>query len=193
MNLTGTIHDEELHLEIRPVDENNWSDFEALFESKGILKNCWCMAWRMTKEEQKTNTPVCRKASIKKRVMRGIPIGLLAYANGKAVAWCSVAPKSSHSHLGGDDILENIWSLTCFFVLPPYRKHGVTHRFIKAAKAYALENGGRFLEAYPVDRSSPSYRHMGFIETFASEGFTYTAMAGSRRHVMICELLAGDR
>jgi GNAT superfamily N-acetyltransferase len=179
-------------LEICPVDKNNWADFEALFESKGILRNCWCMPWRMTKEEQKTNTSACRKVFIKERVMSGIPIGLLAYADGKAVAWCSVAPKSSHLRLGGDDVLENVWSLTCFFVLPGYRKHGVTHMFINAAKEYALENGGQYLEAYPVDRSSPSYRYMGFTETFADEGFTYTAMAGSRRHVMICKLLPDD-
>ncbi|MEN6314436.1 MAG: hypothetical protein ABFD25_09340 [Clostridiaceae bacterium] len=55
----------ESSIEIRPVDMTNWADFEAFFESKGKLNNCWCMVWRMTKEELKTNTSVCRKAFIK--------------------------------------------------------------------------------------------------------------------------------
>jgi GNAT superfamily N-acetyltransferase len=157
------------------------------------LKNCWCMAWRMTKDEQKTNTPACRKGYIKKRIENGVPIGLLAYADERAVAWCSVGPKSSfNNNLGGDAVLENIWSLTCFFVLPAYRKKGVTHLLVESAKEYALNNGGHYLEAYPVDRNSPSCRHMGFVETFMKEGFSFTAMAGSRRHVMIYRLLSDN-
>jgi hypothetical protein len=38
---------------IRPVARNNWTDFEALFESKGGPSYCWCMVWRMTKDELK--------------------------------------------------------------------------------------------------------------------------------------------
>jgi GNAT superfamily N-acetyltransferase len=186
--MTNSAHDGEIHLDIHPVDRGNWADFEALFESRGILRNCWCMAWRMTKEEQRANTSACRKEYMKKRIENGMPIGLLAYANGKAVAWCSVGPKSSHNNLGGDAVLENVWSLTCFFVLPGYRRQGVVHMLIRSAQEYAMSNGGQYLEAYPVDRDSPSYRHMGFVETFAKEGFSYTAMAGSRRHVMIRSL-----
>jgi hypothetical protein len=36
---------------VKPVDKKNWLDFESLFQSKGILKACWCMHWRMTKDE----------------------------------------------------------------------------------------------------------------------------------------------
>jgi hypothetical protein len=53
---------------IKPVDKNNWLDFESLFQSKGILRTCWCMHWRMTKEELKQNNPACRKEHIKQRV-----------------------------------------------------------------------------------------------------------------------------
>jgi hypothetical protein len=53
-----------------------------------------------------------------------------------------------------------------------------------------MNNGAHYLEAYPVDKKSPSYRHMGFVETFIKKGFSFTAMAGSRRHVMIYGLLS---
>ncbi len=65
----------ESSIEIRPVDMTNWADFEAFFESKGKLNNCWCMVWRMTKEELKTNTSVCRSV-IKKRVCQVFRLSL---------------------------------------------------------------------------------------------------------------------
>ncbi|MDA1004136.1 MAG: acetyltransferase [Chloroflexi bacterium] len=40
------------------------------------------------------------------------------------------------------------------------------------------------VEAYPVDRDSPSYRFGGFVETFADAGFVEVGRAGLRRHVM---------
>jgi len=176
-------------LKIRPLDKSTWKDFELLFESKGILGNCWCMVWRMTKEEQKNNTSECRKKFMKTRVDEGIPVGLLAFEDKKAVAWCSIAPKSTHnSGLGGNTTLENVWSLTCFFVLPPYRKQGLTHLFIEEAKKYAKKNGASYIEAYPVEKNSPSYRHMGFVEIFEKEDFQHTGKTGTRRNVMLCEL-----
>jgi hypothetical protein len=44
------------------------------------------------------------------------------------------------------------------------------------------------VEAYPVDRDAPSYRYMGFVETFAAAGFRDEGMAGVRRHVMRLEI-----
>src|SRR5690606_12529691 len=103
-------------MEIKPVDKTNWKDFETLFESKGGPGYCWCMPWRMTKDELKQNTSANRKQFIKQRVWSGIPVGLLAYLKGKPVAWCSAAPRETHQRLGGDERLENVWSVTCFFI-----------------------------------------------------------------------------
>ncbi|HWQ74476.1 MAG TPA: GNAT family N-acetyltransferase [Syntrophomonas sp.] len=176
----------ESSIEIRPVDMTNWADFEAFFESKGKLNNCWCMVWRMTKEELKTNTSVCRKAFIKERVWSGVPIGLLAYADGCPIAWCSIAPRETHQRLGGDDDIENVWSITCFYIVREFRGKGLVHLLIDYARTYAKNNGAKYLEAYPVDPESPSYRFMGFVSTFEKEGFRYIKDAGTRRHVMIC-------
>ena len=101
---------------IKPVDKVNWADFEAFFESNAKLKYCWCMAWRMTKDELKNNNVVCRKELIKERVWAGIPIGLLAYTTERPIAWCSIAPRETHRRLGGDGSIENVWSMTCFYI-----------------------------------------------------------------------------
>jgi GNAT superfamily N-acetyltransferase len=174
---------------IKPVDKNNWIDFETFFlQSKGGPSSCWCMIWRMTKEELKQNNSVCRKEFIKQRVWANIPIGVLGYTNNDVIAWCSIAPRETYKKLNGDENLENVWSLTCFYIKTEYRKKGITEHLIKNAIKYAKENGAKYIEAYPVKPESPSYRYMGFINAFEKAGFKFIKMAGTRRHVMIYEV-----
>lgn len=170
------------------MDKNNWQDFVTLFQAKGGPSYCWCMAWRMTKEELKENTSANRYEFIKKRVESGTPIGLLAYAAGTPVGWCSIAPRETYQRLGGDENLTDVWSIACFFIKREYRDRGLVGLLIEDAKKYAANRGAKYLEAYPVAPDSPSYRFMGFIRSFEKAGFEFVKMAGSRRHVMACRL-----
>jgi GNAT superfamily N-acetyltransferase len=176
------------HIYIRPVDHTNWPDFESLFQAKGGPSYCWCMAWRMTKEELKDNNSASRKRFIQQRVGSQTPIGLLAYVDKQAIAWCSVAPRESFQRLGGQQPLDKVWSIVCFFIKKEFRKKGLTARLIEEAKKYAKQQGANYLEAYPVESDSPSYRFMGFIHTFEQAGFRFVKKAGTRRHVMVCSL-----
>lgn len=180
---------EELtNLLIKPVVRENWAEFEALFQSKGILRNCWCMAWRTTKEESKKNNPECRKEYMKHRIWSGTPVGLLAYDGDQAIGWCSVAPRETYQRLAGDETLEDVWSIACFYVKNEYRDKGLIYALIDGAKKYAGRNGAKYLEAYPVEPDSPSYRFMGFVKTFEKASFTFVKKAGTRRNVMIYKL-----
>jgi GNAT superfamily N-acetyltransferase len=175
-------------IEIRPVNKINWNDFETLFTSKGGPKYCWCMAWRMTKEELKNNTSECRKAYIKNRVFANIPIGILAYIDNEAIAWCSVAPWETYQRIGGDERINNVWSIACFYIKREYRKKGITNILIESAKSYARENGAKYIEAYPVNEDSPSYRFLGYVKQFEKAGFKHIKKEGKRRNVMTVEL-----
>lgn len=177
-----------MRLKVKPVDENTWSDFEALFQSRGAPSYCWCMAWRMTSTELKNNTSANRKKFIRKRVKNGTPIGLLAYVGDEPVAWCSVAPRETYRRLGGDEQLERVWTVACFFIKREFRDQGLVNFLIEEAKKYARRNGAKYLEAYPVDPDSPSYRHMGFKPTFEKANFSFVKKAGTRRNVMVCKL-----
>ena len=177
-----------MNITIRPVGKENWNDFEALFQSKRAPGYCWCMAWRMTGEELKSNDSKSRKRYIEQRVEAAIPIGLLAYHEDEAIAWCSVAPRETYQRLGGDESLERVWSIACFFVKQEFRDQGLVDRLIEGAKNYARQNGADYLEAYPVEPDSPSYRFMGFVKTFEKAGFTFVKKAGARRNVMTHKL-----
>jgi len=168
------------------VTRARWADFEALFEGKGGPKYCWCMAWRSTAEERHEATNATRKAAMKKRVDAGTPVGILAYAGGEPVAWCSVAPRETYRPLGGPTATEgeSIWSIACFFIRRDFRGHGLTHLLIEAATTEAGKHGATIVEAYPVGEDAPSYRFMGFVPMFTKAGFKKAGTAGTRRTVM---------
>ncbi|HLW92358.1 MAG TPA: GNAT family N-acetyltransferase, partial [Roseiarcus sp.] len=111
---------------------------------------------------------------------------LLAYLDGKPVAWCSIAPRETYRDLGGPPaaVGERIWPIVCFFIKRDYRGKGLTAQLIAAAVEHAKAQGATIVEAYPVDPDSPSYRFMGFVEAFAAAGFREVGRAGQRRHVM---------
>ncbi|MGB4117244.1 MAG: GNAT family N-acetyltransferase [Polaromonas sp.] len=168
----------------REVTADTWPDFEKLFERRGGPKACWCMVWRATPEEAKHADGASRKIAIAERIAAGTTVGLLGYLDEEAVAWCSVAPRSTHRRLVNDGSTdEGIWSITCFFVIRRLRGHGVTQRMIAAATDYAKSKNASIVQAYPVDPGSPSYRFMGFVPTFETAGFQEVGRAGTRRHV----------
>jgi len=168
----------------KQVDESNWTDLETLFESKGGPHNCWCMVWRNMSENSNRTKKTDKKKSIIKYINNKIPIGLLCYNNNEAIGWCSIAPRESYRELSGDNTLENVWSLVCFFIKKEFRQKRLTEDLIKEATKFAKENGAKYLEAYPVDPESPSYRFMGFKPTFEKLDFEFKHKAGQRRYVM---------
>lgn len=173
--------------QFKPVDRKTWPDLEKLFENKGGPSYCWCMAWREM-EVDRRNDNKAKKSTLKNQVDDKIPIGLIGYHDGEPVAWCSVGPRESFRDLGGDNDLENVWSITCFFVRRDHRKQRLTRQMITEAARYAKKQGAKHVEAYPVDPDSPSYRFMGFKPLFEKMGFDYRRKAGSRRHVMVADL-----
>ena len=178
-----------MDLEYQYVTKENWSDFEALFESKSSPHNCWCMAWRTNENKQSIPGKSGKKLSLKRRVIEGIPIGLLAYLDKTPIAWCSIAPRETYRSLGGDDSINDVWSLTCFFVKREFRNKGISSKLLYAALKYAKNSIAKYVEAYPVDTESPSYRFMGFKPMFEKAGFQFVKKAGTRRNVMVLELL----
>jgi GNAT superfamily N-acetyltransferase len=182
-------------LRFKPVTKSTKDDFIAVFEGKGGPSYCWCMAFRSTKEELKTNTKETRRERILGRIDRRVPVGLVGYLNGEPVAWVSVAPKETYVRLGGPEPEEGdkVWSLACMYLRRTHRRKGLGHELIDAAIAEAKKRGATVLEAYPVDPKSPSYLFMGFVPNFEAKGFAEVARAGTRRHVMQLRLTHGTR
>jgi len=177
-----------MKLEFHPVTKERWPDFESLFESKGSPHNCWCTAWRYVEKKGAKPGKNEKKTSIKTSISNNIPIGIMAYSNNEPIAWCSIAPRETYRSLGGEVSKKNVWSLVCFFIKRAFRNNGISKLLLTEAIKYAKENGAEFIEAYPVEPDSPSYRFMGFIHTFEKANFKFIKKAGARRNVMLLEL-----
>lgn len=174
-------------LVFREVSHKNWPDFASLFESRGGPKSCWCMVWRPTNPKHKQRDGASRRAAMESKIEAGVPVGILGYRDGVPVAWCSIAPRETYRDLGGPKDSrsdEKVWALVCFFIKREYRGRGFSKKLILAAIDHAARKGATMVEAYPVDPDSPSYRFMGFVETFLEAGFQKVGRAGQRRHVM---------
>lgn len=189
---TGRSADLRDGLVFREVDRAVWPDLVRLFEEPGGPKHCWCMAWRATAAETRRIGKRGRKEALERRVRAGVPVGILGYSEGEPVAWCSVAPRVTYRAMGGLHVPEeapgSVWSIACFFVVRKLRGAGVAQRLISAAVQVARRHGAAIVEAYPVEPTSPSYRFMGFVQTFTAAGFREVGRAGIRRHVMRLEL-----
>lgn len=146
------------------------------------------MVWRNMANGKDRSKKDDKKNSLKTYVDQGLPIGILCYDNTEPTAWCAVAPRDSYRNLGGTKTRDPVWSLVCFFVKKDHRKQGVIRKLIATAEQYAKKNGAAYLEAYPVDKASPSYRFMGFKSTFEASGYHFKQKAGTRRNVMIKKL-----
>jgi GNAT superfamily N-acetyltransferase len=139
-----------------PLTKERWSDFETLFGVRGACGGCWCMIWRLTRSEFERQKGEKNKQAMKTIVESGEVPGILALFHGQAIGWCSVAPRERFPALDRSRINKRIddqpvWSITCFFIEKNHREKGLSIQLIKAAIAYVKKQGGKILEAYPVE------------------------------------------
>lgn len=172
-------------LAFKPVTKATTADFEALFESPGGPSYCWCMWTRVDKDEAKAQGKQ-RKPFMMDRIERRVPVGLVGYDKGEPIAWVSVAPRETFTHLGTPEAEdgEKIWSITCMYLKRAHRGDGLAHKLIDAAIRYARKRKATAVEAYAVAPDSPSYRNMGFIPAYEKAGFKKIGEIGTRRTIM---------
>ena len=168
-------------LAIEPLGRENWKEFVQLFGSRGACGNCWCMSYRLKKQEfEKGKENDGNKKAMKKLVWDNKPTGLLAFHDGRAIAWCAFAPRedfikleNSRVHKRIDD--RSVWSIPCFFVAKNFRKQGVSIELLKALIMHAKMKKIKIIEAYPVmpaqKKLPDAFAWIGLYKSFAKAGF----------------------
>jgi len=159
------------------------------------------MWWRLTRSEFERQKGSRNKAALKKIVKSGQVPGILAYAQGKPVAWCSVGPRETYPALersrilkrivenpaeGGDD--KPVWSVVCLFVARPFRDQGVSVKILKAAVDYAKKNGAKIVEGYPMEPKKgkwpDAFIWTGHVSAFKKAGFVEVHRGSPTRPLM---------
>ena len=180
-------------LEFHPLTEERWADFEDLFGERGAYGGCWCMWWRLTRREFEAGQGEGNREAMHSIVSGGQVPGILAYEDGKAVGWCSVAPRESYGSLNRSPVLKRIddkqvWSIVCFYIAKDHRRKGLARELIQAATDYVQNQGGKVVEAYPTvpkgGRAPPVSSFMGFPSIYESVGFVECARPSKSKVIM---------
>jgi len=180
-------------LEFHPVTPERWHDLETLFGKNGAYGGCWCMWWRVPRSDFGKQAGQGNREALKAIVDSGEIPGLLAYATGKPIAWCSVAPREAFPSLERSRTLKRVddlpvWSIVCFYVAKPYRRMGLMAELLRAAIDYARQHGAKIVEGYPIepkhDDSPPVSTFTGIFSAFQEVGFVEVARRSEKRPIM---------
>src|SRR5512146_2128211 len=87
---------------------DRWHDIEALFGKRGACAGCWCMWWRLSRSEWNRSKGERNRRAFGNLVRSGAEPGVLAYADGKPVGWCAIAPRQDYSALERSRILRPV-------------------------------------------------------------------------------------
>ncbi len=152
------------------------------------------MWWKLTRSEFARNAGEKNKRLMKRITESGEVSGLLAYADGEPIGWCSVAPREAYPVLDRSPTLKRIddkpaWSVVCFFVAKRFRSRGVTGFLLQAAISYAREHGAELIEGYPIEpkrthRLSSSEGFTGIASIFRKAGFSEAVRRSKNRPIM---------
>ncbi len=183
-------------LEFHPLTPDRWPDLEALFGPRGAYAGCWCMWWRLKRSEFERQQGEGNRLALQRIVEGGETPGILAYAAGQPVGWCSVAPREAFPVLDRSRVLKRVddrpvWSIVCFYVARGFRRQGVMAALLRAAVGYAGERGARIVEGYPLEprkASAPDpYVYTGVASVFRAAGFSEVARRSETRPIMRIE------
>jgi GNAT superfamily N-acetyltransferase len=164
-------------IEVRPLTPDRWDDLERLFGPSGAYSGCWCMFWRISRNEFAGNGNAGNRAAFRSLTRTGPPPGLIAYVDGEPAGWISVDARERYASLERSRTLARVddrpvWSIVCFFVAKEHRRRGLSRALIDGAVDHARSNGARIVEAYPDPRANDAASsYMGAVEPFLRAGF----------------------
>ncbi|MDR6165870.1 GNAT superfamily N-acetyltransferase [Microbacterium paludicola] len=190
---------------IVPVTPGSVSDAQHAMSGGGDGHECQCQWWTMTNADFQRTDIDGRASAFRSEVDAAPSPGLIAYVDGVAAGWVRVGPRTRQIRLSKtrayagateepwDDA--DVWAVSCFAVRKEHRGSGLNAALLRAAIAFARENGARVVEAYPVDpdagrKVTSNELYHGALSTFLSAGFR--EVARPKPHVAVVSLDLAD-
>ena len=163
--------------ETHPLTPDRFDDFADVINPRRRSTHCWCLSHRCTAGET-ADLGETREAASRALVARRTT-GVVTYADGVPVGWCSIGPRSENTRLSRSKLIlpvddHDVWSIVCVVVRGGHRRRGVTGHLLEGAVAYAKKRGAPGVEAHPVDPEGRMDLTMAFVGTksmFDKAGF----------------------
>ena len=194
---------DEADVEIRSLTPDSAPDFLRFFDGDAFVDNpawssCYCYAHKFTgtQDEWDARGAAENRADQEACIRAGTTRGLLAYADGRPMAWCHAAPRNLLPGFdAGDETnsgdLARTGAIVCFVVSPAYRGQGVASRLLGAACAMLREQGCDTVQAFPVREGVPTTNaraYHGPLSMYLNAGF---AILGERENFAQVEKTLG--
>jgi GNAT superfamily N-acetyltransferase len=181
-----------LKFSFHPLTPDRWADLERLFGPRGACAGCWCMWWRLNRAQWNRGKGEGNRKAFRRLVRSGAEPGVLAYADGKPVGWCAIAPREQYPRLDGSRILkpvddQPVSSVTCFFIARGFRHRGLSTELLRAAVDFARARGAKMVEGYPHDPKKATadvFVFTGLASAFRKAGFKEVARRAQTRPIM---------
>jgi GNAT superfamily N-acetyltransferase len=188
-------HTDGVDLSVERLTKDREADFLALMARDEHGSQCWCSAWWVpTWEGYGDQSPEERRAVRDGVFARDAHDGYLAYVTGAPVGWMQTGPRDDLPKIAESFELEadpDVWAVSCFTVLSPYRGQGLAHRFLAAVLDDLRGRGVKAVEGYPVHGAGHEAGEVwtGHESMFSKAGFTELGR-GPRRAVYRLDLTA---
>ncbi len=142
-----------MDLRVERLTADREGDFLALMVRDSAGSECWCVAWWVpTWDAYSAHTPE-QNLLVRQEVFdRGVHDGYLAYVEGAPIAWTQVGPRDRLPKIAEGLFLPpdpDVWAISCFVVLAPYRRQGVARRIVTGVLEDLRSQGVRRVEGYP--------------------------------------------
>ncbi|MCH9028511.1 MAG: GNAT family N-acetyltransferase [Bacteroidetes bacterium] len=151
------------------------------------------MYWRLKQSVLDAQKGNGNKRAMKKIIFSDNIPGIIAYAEGEPIGWCSAAQREDFPRLANSRVLKPVdekpvWSVVCFFINRNYRKKGLSVALLNAVKKFVKSNGGKILEGYPIepkkDKMPDAFAWTGLSAAFLKAGFKEVARRSETRPIM---------
>jgi len=156
------------------------------------------MIWRLPRRTWLTGKGTKNKRAFKTIVKSGEIPGILGYLGKRPIAWCALAPRQQYLSLARSRVLKpvddkSVWSISCLFILKPYRRQGISIPLLQAAVEFAAKQGARIVEGYPIEpateRMPDPFVWTGIVSAFTKAGFKEAERRSKTRPIMRYEIL----
>ncbi len=147
-----------MRLEVKPLSPESLADFFSLHSSEPFGW-CYCVAWEVPTWESWQNRTAEKNKMLRQMLFdRKHLEGYLLYLDGNPVGWCQCGPRDRWLKLVKQYELEpdkEMYAITCFTLLPKYRKLGLTHLLLKEVLRDLKSRNITKVQAFPRKGEHP--------------------------------------
>jgi GNAT superfamily N-acetyltransferase len=179
---------------LRPLTPDRWDDLVDLFgPERGANSGCWCMWWRMPRNEGRLASRDEKRDRFHAIVEAGPPPGILAHEGETAVGWCAIGPRQTLPQMNRSRVaaplgeIEGVWAVNCFYIRSGHRGQKLMRRLLDGAIAFARKEGAAAVEACPLETDRKliwGEGYVGIASVFRDAGFQEVARRSPTRPLM---------